>query len=143
MPTMYLLLSILAMLALNWLAPVRKIIPSPWHLLGLVPLFAGVALNLQADRAFHAARTSVKPFELPSALIRDGVFRFTRNPMYLGFVLVLLGIGVLLRSVPPFLIIPAYGLLVDRVFITAEESNLERCFGDAWAQYRARVRRWL
>jgi len=143
MPTTYLLASILAMIALHLLIPLRKIVPSPWHLLGLLPLGLGVALNLLADRAFHTAGTTVKPLEQPTALIRDGVFRFTRNPMYLGFALVLLGIACLLRSATPFIVIPIFGVLMDRLFIPAEETNLKRSFGDAWTQYRARVRRWF
>lgn len=143
MPTTYLLLAILIMLVLHWLIPLSKPIPSPWHLLGLGPLGAGLALNLLADRAFHRARTTVKPLEPPTTLLREGVFRLTRNPMYLGFVLILLGIALLLRAASPFLMVPAYGMLVDRLFITVEEANLERSFGDARAEYRACVRRWL
>jgi len=143
MPTTYLLVAILAMIALHWLIPLRTLIPSPWNLLGLLPLAAGVGLNLLADRAFHMAKTTVKPLERPAVLVRDGVFRCTRNPMYLGFVLVLLGIAILLRSVTPFLVIPIFAILMDRLFITAEEFNLERSFGEDWLQYRTQVRRWL
>jgi protein-S-isoprenylcysteine O-methyltransferase Ste14 len=143
MPTAYLLMSILGMIALHMLIPLRMVVPSPWNLLGLLPLALGVALNLVADRALHTAKTTVKPLDQPTVLIRDGVFRLSRNPMYLGFVLVLLGIAVLLRSLAPFLIIPVFGMLMDRLFITAEEANLKRSFGEAWLQYSARVRRWL
>jgi protein-S-isoprenylcysteine O-methyltransferase Ste14 len=143
MPTTYALVAALAMILLHVLVPLPRVIPSPWHLLGLAPLALGVALNLAADHSFHNAGTTVKPLEEPTALITGGVFRFSRNPMYLGFVLVLLGVAILLRSVTPYLIIPVFAVLTDRVFIRVEEANLDRRFGEAWLQYRARVRRWL
>ena len=96
MPTTYLLISIVVMAALYFLFPAMRIIPPLWNLFGLVPLALGVIINLAADKAFHQANTTVKPFEESSALIMHGVFRVSRNPMYLGFVLMLIGIAVLL-----------------------------------------------
>jgi len=143
MPTTYLLLSILAMIALHLLIPVHMVVPASWNLLGLLPLALGVAINLMADQAFHRAKTTVKPLDQPTVLIRDGVFRFSRNPMYLGFVLILLGLAILLRSLTPFFIIPIFAVWMDRLFIPAEEANLKRAFGQTWLEYSARVRRWL
>lgn len=143
MPTTYLLVSILAMVALHLLIPLDLVVPACWNLLGLLPLALGVAINLMADQAFHRAKTTVKPLDQPTVLIRDGVFRFSRNPMYLGFVLILLGLAILLRSLTPFFIIPILAVSMDRLFIPAEEANLKRAFGQTWQEYSARVRRWL
>ena len=143
LPPTYLLVAIVLMLALHFLFPVYKIVPIPWNLLGVVPLACGVALNLVADRAFHQAQTTVKPFEESAALITTGVFRISRNPMYLGYVLILLGVALIVRSVTSYAVIPVFAILMDRVFIRVEEQMLEKKFGQAWLEYAKRVRRWV
>jgi protein-S-isoprenylcysteine O-methyltransferase Ste14 len=143
LPTHYLLFAILLMLALHFLFPRTTIFPMAWNLLGLAPLAGGIVINLIADDAFHKAGTTVKPFQTSTALITDGVFRLSRHPMYLGFVLVLIGIAVLLGSLTPWLIVSLFAVLMDRVFITVEERMLQARFGQAWSEYTAQVRRWI
>lgn len=143
MPTTYLLVAVLCMVALHLLLPMARLIPPPWSPLGLVPLAFGIALNLAADRAFHADRTTVRPFEESSALVTSGVFRLTRNPMYCGFVLMLVGLALLMRSVTPFVAIVGLAILLDRRFVVVEERMLAEKFGAAWERYRRRTRRWL
>jgi protein-S-isoprenylcysteine O-methyltransferase Ste14 len=143
LPTHYLLFAILIMVALHFLFPGTIIVPIPWNLLGLVPLAGGIVINLMADSAFHKAGTTVKPFQESTALITDGVFRISRHPMYLGFVLVLIGIAVLLGSRTPWFIVPLFAVLMDRVFIVVEERMLQARFGQAWSEYKAQVRRWI
>jgi protein-S-isoprenylcysteine O-methyltransferase Ste14 len=143
MPTHYLLFALLMMLALHFLWPLATLVPPPWNLVGLVPLAAGIAINVMADGAFHKAETTVKPFQTSTALITDGTFRITRNPMYLGFVLALIGVALLLGSLTPWIIVPLFAVLMDWLFITSEERMLESAFGQAWLDYKARVRRWI
>jgi len=143
LPPTYLLVAIVLMLVLHFLLPVYKIIPIPWNTFGIVPLACGIALNLVADRAFHQAQTTVKPFEESSALITTGVFRITRNPMYLGYVLILVGVALIVRSVTPCAVIPVFAILMDRVFIRVEEQMLEKRFGEVWLEYAKKVRRWV
>jgi protein-S-isoprenylcysteine O-methyltransferase Ste14 len=143
MPTTYLLAAILLMLAMHFLLPVANIIPHLWNLLGILPVAVGVAINLAADGAFHKAGTTVKPFEESSALVTNGVYQFTRNPMYLGFVFILIGLAVLLRSLTPYLVIITFAVLVDRMFIAVEERILAEKFGLDWKIYKLSTRRWL
>jgi protein-S-isoprenylcysteine O-methyltransferase Ste14 len=143
LPPTYLLIAILLMLALHFLVPVVRFIPMPWNILGLVPLACGIALNLVADRAFQRAQTTVKPYEESAALVTTGVFTFTRNPMYLGYVLILLGVALVLRSLLPFAVIVVFALLIDRVFIRIEEQMLAERFGQQWLAYAQKVRRWV
>jgi protein-S-isoprenylcysteine O-methyltransferase Ste14 len=143
MPTTFLLVAILLCLALNFLLPVANLFPTPINLLGLIPLFLGLWLNLSADRAFKRANTTVKPFEESNSLIKDGVFQFSRNPMYFGFALILLGISVLLRSLSPYIVVVLFVILIDRMYIQYEEQMLETKFGDEWKAYRSRVRKWI
>ena len=143
MPTTYLLIAIVMMVALHFSFPVARIIPPWWNLLGIIPLALGVIINLIADRAFHKADTTVKPFKASIALITEGVFRMSRNPMYLGFVLVLLGIAVLMRSLTPYVIVLAFAILMDRMYIRVEERMLAEEFGTEWEGYKRSTRRWL
>lgn len=143
MPPTWLLIAIVIMLVFHFLFPVKLVIPRFWNLLGLIPMFLGVAINLSADKAFHQVKTTVKPFEESSALITNGVFQISRNPMYLGFVLILIGVAMLLRSLAPYLVIIAFIILIDRTYIRAEEHMLAEKFSAAWDGYKSKTRRWL
>ena len=143
MPTTWLLISLLVMLALRLILPRPQMIPVPWSLLGLLPVAFGIWINLAADRAIHLANTTVKPFEESSALITDGVYGFTRNPMYVGFAGILMGVAVLLDAWIPVVVVIAFIGMMQVVFIKPEEQSLERSFGKTWEKYRRSVRRWL
>jgi protein-S-isoprenylcysteine O-methyltransferase Ste14 len=143
MPPSGALIAILIMVALNFLFPIAPILPPMWALLGIIPLVFGVIINLAADGAFHHAHTTVTPFAESSALVTSGVFRITRNPMYLGFTSLLLGIGILLGSLSPFLVIILYLIWVQTKFIKVEERMLASKFGVEWQKYTQTTRRWL
>jgi protein-S-isoprenylcysteine O-methyltransferase Ste14 len=129
--------------ALHFFFPGEIILPTLWKLLGLIPLAGGVIINLIADSAFHKAGTTVKPFQESTVLITDGVFRMSRHPMYLGFLLVLIGVAMLLGSLTPWFIIPLFAILMDQLYIRAEEQMLLARFGQTWLEYKAKVRRWI
>jgi protein-S-isoprenylcysteine O-methyltransferase Ste14 len=143
LPTHYLLIAILSMIALHCFSPLVKVISTPWTLLGLLPLVSGVVINLIADNAFHKANTTVKPFQQSTSLITDGVFRYSRNPMYLGFLLVLIGIAILFGSLSPWFVVPIFAFQMDKVFVRVEERMLEEKFGPSWVAYKEKVRRWI
>ena len=128
---------------LHFLLPIKQILLFPWSLLGLFPLVVGVILNLWADRSFKKHDTTVKPFLESTALVTTGVFRITRNPMYLGMVTMILGVAILLGSAGPFLVVPILGIIFQRVFINPEERMLAATFGERFQQYRRHVRRWI
>jgi steroid 5-alpha reductase family enzyme len=92
---------------------------------------------------FRDAKTTVRPFQESAALVTDGAYRISRHPMYLGFVLILLGPAVLLGSLTPFFVVPIFAVVMDRVFIVVEERMLAEEFGQAWLSYKAKVRRWV
>jgi protein-S-isoprenylcysteine O-methyltransferase Ste14 len=143
MPTTCLLAAFIAMLALHFSWPVVKLIPPQWGMLGLLPLAVGLFLNCAADAAFHSANTTVKPFVQSNTLVTEGVYRISRNPMYLGFLLILTGMAVLLGSLTPFVVIPVYAFLIHHFFIVVEERMLAQKFGGQWQDYQQRTRRWL
>jgi protein-S-isoprenylcysteine O-methyltransferase Ste14 len=142
-PSLWLALAILLMVALHLLVPLVRLWSWPWPLAGLSPLRGGIALAIWGERHFHWAGTAVRPFEPSSALVEAGPYRFTRNPMYLGMLLALIGIWLLLGSLGPLLVLPAFFWLIRTRFVLPEEAHLERHFGQRYRDYRCRVRRWL
>jgi protein-S-isoprenylcysteine O-methyltransferase Ste14 len=143
LPPTYLLVSIVVIVALHLLLPVVTVVPLPWNVIGITPLALGIAINIVADNALHKADTTVKPFEESSALVTSGAYRISRHPMYLGFALVLLGVAILMGSLTPYIVIPAFVVLMDRVFIQVEERVLEARFGGMWQAYKQKTRRWI
>ena len=76
-------------------------------------------------------------------MVQDGFYRFSRNPMYLGMLLVLAGIGLWLGNVLALLLAPAFVVIMTRWYIVREEQVLEDRFGEVYRAYRSRVRRWI
>ena len=128
---------------LHLFIPVHQLMPYPGNAAGLLPLLLGIALNHISDKTLKRHGTTVNPFEEPTTLLTTGVFSFSRNPMYLGMVLILLGVALLLGSLSPFIIVPLFAIAMDRIFVNSEETILARRFGDQWKIYQANVRRWL
>ena len=143
LPPTYLFTAIVVMVLLHFLFPIVEVVPYPWLLLGCVPLILGITLNLIADKAFKQNHTTVKPFEESNCLITTGVFRLSRHPMYLGMLFILIGIGILMGTLMPFLVIPVFALLMEVMFVRTEERMLADKFGETWQKYQANVRRWI
>jgi protein-S-isoprenylcysteine O-methyltransferase Ste14 len=141
-PPALLLLSLILMVGLHLAVPVVAL-PVIVRWSGIAPLVAGIVINLVADRQFHRARTPVKPWLPTTTLMTDGVFAWTRNPMYLGFVLILGGVWLLMGSVSPGVVVALFAVAMNRFFIPPEEEKLSRTFGETFEAYRRRVRRWI
>jgi len=109
---------------------------------GLACMLAA-AIVLPALLSFRRAATRPEPWRPATALVTDGPYRFSRNPMYLGFTLLYLGIALLFGSLWPFLFLPLVLSVMHFGVIVREEAYLERRFGDAYREYRRRVNRWL
>lgn len=111
----------------------------------LALVLMGAAVSLAGVVSFRRARTTVNPLkpEKTSSLVCSGIYRITRNPMYLGFLLVLIGWAVMLGS--PFAALGPVLFVgyISRFQIVPEERVLASLFGDEFSAYRARVRRWL
>jgi protein-S-isoprenylcysteine O-methyltransferase Ste14 len=105
----------------------------------------GLAFDVLGIMAFRASRTTVNPLkpERASALVTGGVYRVTRNPMYVGMVFLLLAWAVYLSAVVPFAGIIVFILYITRFQIQPEERVLQGIFGGEYSTYATRVRRWL
>ena len=101
------------------------------------------AVVLPALLAFRRAATRPEPWRPATALVTDGPYRLSRNPMYLGFTLLYLGIALRSGSLWPLLFLPLVLVTMHFGVIVREEAYLERRFGEAYREYRRRVKRWL
>lgn len=131
------------MWALHVWLPIARIVPVPWSYGGAVLVILGLALAAIGSSLFRRAGTPVVPFERSTVLVTNGPYRFTRNPMYLGLVLILLGVAALFGTLGAFLPIPVFVWIIHTRFIVGEERFLEEIFGEQYLAYKARVRRWL
>jgi protein-S-isoprenylcysteine O-methyltransferase Ste14 len=143
LPPVYFVAALIAMYSLHRLVPGGTLIPAPYHWIGALVLLAGLVCAGRAAGRFRRVGTPVRPFERSTVLVTEGLYRYTRNPMYLGLTLMLVGIAVLLGSFSPFLLVPIFIWWIQRQFIEREEIFLEGIFGQEYLAYKTRVRRWL
>jgi protein-S-isoprenylcysteine O-methyltransferase Ste14 len=137
-------LAVLAGLALEWLAPLPFLptdLPAGW--LGAMVFVLALALFAWAIVTMTRAGSTVPTNRPTTTIVESGPYRFTRNPIYLGMFLGLIGLAIafdtlwLLLTLVPFALVIRYGV------VAREEAYLERKFGDVYKGYRLRVRRWL
>jgi protein-S-isoprenylcysteine O-methyltransferase Ste14 len=134
-----------AMWLVSLAAPAFRIDVPFRHVVTLTLLAAGAVITLSGLVAFARAKTTVNPLKpaAASALVESGIYRLTRNPMYLGFFIALVGLAVFLANVLTALLLPGFVLYMNRYQIVPEEKALSGRFGAAFSAYKARVRRWL
>jgi len=141
--TLQLLLVLAAIFGSNYFVPIKTIIEPPYAYLGLLLILAGVWLDIWAASFFKKAETSFKLRGKTTSLVTDGPFGFSRNPIYLGILAVLLGIAVFFGSLIAFLYPALFFILFHFVVIPMEEKWMEVNFGEVYLEYKRMVRRWL
>lgn len=124
--------------ALDFRFPARFLLSASLALLGAVICLSGVV-------SFRRARTTVNPTrpDSTSSLVVSGIYRYTRNPMYLGFLLLLLGWATLLSNLSPFTLLPAFVVFMNHFQIQPEERVLGSLFAQQYQAYSASARRWI
>jgi protein-S-isoprenylcysteine O-methyltransferase Ste14 len=142
-PPVWFLLSLIAMVALHRWLPIVRLVSPPVSYAGIVLVVAGLAISATAANAFRRAGTPVIPFERSTTLVTGGLYRYTRNPMYLGLVLILFGVAIMLGTLGAFLPIPVFVWIIQTRFIAGEERFLEEIFGEEYLALKRRVRRWI
>lgn len=129
-------------LVLSW--SIGKVWPMPrLTATGLAMLGLGVVLVLAAAIQMWRERTTFIPRGQPRALVSSGIFAMSRNPIYLGDALILAGLSLYWGALPGLVLVAAFVALINRRFITGEETVLRRTFGQAFDDYCQRTRRWL
>ena len=122
----------------------RDVSTNPWRVaLGVLLAAAGLSLTLAAARHFERRRANIGPFRNPTKLVVDGWFRVSRNPMYLGFALLLAGVALALGGLFTTLPTALFVLAAERIYIPFEERAMTRVFGEDYLRYSKRVRRWF
>lgn len=115
--------ALLMAVILHFGLPTTQFIKGYWRFLGLAPACVGIWLNIWAYIIFKQKNVAVKPFEIPSAMVKEGPVRFSRNPMYLGMTAILLGAAIGLGSSGSFVAAIMFFLFMVIHFIPAEKKR--------------------
>ncbi len=128
---------------LHLLVPIYKYNISHYQWIGLPIVVIGILLNLQAKGTVLKSKTTIIPFQKPRLLVRHGPFHYSRNPMYLGMLLVLIGESILLSSLSAMIAPILFVIIITIKFIKPEEKILENVFEDDYKKYQNEVRRLI
>ena len=144
-PPVYFLLFAGSMWLLAQHAPLLNLIPKPWNHSGIIIAILTSLADLTSLWAFFKAQTTVNPLrpQRTQHLVTSGLYRYTRNPMYLGLLVILLGWAIYLGALTPFLLLPAFVWVITHMQILPEEAMLQVKFGKTYSDYQQRVPRWL
>lgn len=141
-PWLYTVAFVLGML-LEWLVPTSFARGLTGPAFGLALFMTGAGLMFAAMRLFRLAGTNVPTYLPTTSLVTHGPYRFTRNPIYLALTLIYVGLAVGVDSVWPLLTLLPLLVVMHFGVVRREEAYLEQKFGEAYRDYRARVRRWI
>lgn len=142
-PPIWLLVSAGIMVAIWYWVPGTVLISPPYTYIGGIVFGLGLMLAVYAKRQFDRVGTPVRPFTESIVVVDTGPFRFSRNPMYVSMVLALIGTGIGLGKIAPFVMVPLFMIWLRVRFIQFEEQVMEERFGEGYLTYKKRVRRWL
>lgn len=142
-PPVYFVIALILMGALAYYAPVSHLIFVPIRVLGGILFLIGLGISASSAASFKKSGTPIKPFEKPVKLVTDDLYRFSRNPMYLGMIIMLIGFWIALGTMSPVIVIPVFFIIIQEGFIKYEEGFLEKIFGNEYRDYESKVRRWI
>lgn len=142
-PPILFALSICVMVVLWFIAPIKDLLHYPYNLIGVLFIVVGVGIAKRGSDAFERVGTNIETFQKPDIIVTDGLFSISRNPMYLGFVVALLGVAITLGNLSSFFVALAFIVITDRWYIPFEEAAMEKEFGEQYIQYKTVTRRWL
>lgn len=142
-PDGYFVIMLVLSVLLHYAFPILPLISAPYRFTGIVLLAAGFSMAWAANIVLLKKGTSIKPYQIPCVLVTGTLFNFSRNPVYLGMTLALFGVEIVLGSLCPLIFPIVFVIIIDKLFIPDEESNLEKLFGEKYLDYKTRVRRWI
>ena len=139
-PPVILLASIVLQIILLFSFPISVDLSS---LLGLILILSGISLVFVSFRFMRKMKTTFIPDGTPEVLISSGPFKFSRNPIYLGMLTVLVGVAFLMSSLSAIIIAFVFGIIINFTWIAHEEKKLHELFSEDWKNYSSKVRRWI
>ncbi len=144
-PPVYALSLGIVMWLLNQYFPLVRFIESPWNKIGMAIIAIAIVLDSSSLFLFLKKRTTINPMKPTNTegLVTAGLYKITRNPMYVGLLVILFGYAIWLGSLTPFLILPVFYWLITSMQIKPEERILEKKFGQEYLDYKNKVKRWL
>lgn len=141
-PILTLIYLVIAFL-LTWVLPLPFVVPALLKVIGFFLVVIGVLFGSAAFYAFSQVRTTLNPHGSVSTIVTNGIYRFTRNPIYLAFLLMLIGFPLNSGSYWGVVLAPFMMWSMNKLVIEKEEAYLEKKFGEIYSSYKSRVRRWL
>jgi len=144
-PPVYAISIAIIMWLLNKYIPIVELIQSPWNKIGLGIIIIAASFDVWSLFLFLKKHTTPNPMkpENTTGIVTKGLYQYSRNPMYLGLLIILFGFGIWLGSLSPFLMLPVFYWLITEMQIKPEERMLEQKFGKEYLDFKNRVRRWL
>ena len=139
-PPIILLASFVSQIILLFSFPISIDLSS---LLGLILVISGLSLVFVSFRFMRKMKTTFIPDGTPEVLISSGPFKFSRNPIYLGMLTILVGIAFLMSSLSAIIIAFVFGIIINFTWIAHEEKKLHELFSEDWENYSSKVRRWI
>ena len=136
------IVSLIVVIILHYLLP-TPFISKPYNYFGILFFIAGPLILFWSFGLFKKKSTPIMPGRKPTAVVMEGPYKFTRNPMYLGVTTALLGIAIYLGDFLAFLAPLVFFIFVSLRFIPREEKLMEKLFGKKYLEYKKRVRKWL
>jgi protein-S-isoprenylcysteine O-methyltransferase Ste14 len=128
---------------LKWILPIPYEVPLSLRNAGFGMVIVGFFFGLAALFEFRKARTTSAPRGSVRSLVTTGIYRFTRNPIYLGFLFMVVGLPFNMNNYYGLIVSPFFIATVNKLVIEHEETYLEKKFGRTYIEYKSRVRRWL
>lgn len=144
-PPLYAIAAVVLMWFLNKYYPVLETTQQWPVIVGGLIILVGILIDVLAIVQFRQAKTTINPLrpESSTSLVTSGFYAHSRNPMYVGLLVCLLGVTLLLRSLTPLLVLPLFVVVVTVFQIIPEEKALSKIFGEEFKHYKENVQRWL
>lgn len=142
-PPLLALIHIAFSIVLTWLIPLPVAVPPILRASGLLLIILGFLLGMGALIAFRSSRKIPHSHDSVVRLVKSGIYRFSRNPVYLGFLLMQIGLPLNAGSYWGIIFAPIMIILFNRLVIEEEEKHLSHKFGNEYKSYSSKVRRWI
>ncbi|WP_096186048.1 methyltransferase family protein [Evansella halocellulosilytica] len=143
LPPHLFLICCLGMVLLRIYYPYYLWISMPYNLIGFILVVGGLAVSNWGSNSFRQHQTNIHTFKKPDRLVIEGLFKYSRNPMYTGFLVALVGLFIVLGAISTAVFVLLFLIITDRWYIKYEEKELTETFGSEYERYKASTRRWI